>query len=382
MRQRILVLSAATVTLGVLGMGPVHADDHHGKSGHGGKGSVSTNWKGVKPAKGKPVFLRAKLTGDQEVPAAGQSAAGDLDGSGEALVEVKGDRVIFSLRWNGIGAPTLGHIHEGRAGTNGDVKVPLFTTAMPSTVSKAAGTVAVTDKALAQKLRTRPAGFYVNLHDAENPGGAIRGQLAPLNREVNLLGISRAPGLAALMSGGQEVPGDDPAAVGDPDGAAVTFIRPSGNAVSYSVTWVNLTPPTLGHIHKGKAGQNGAVQLPLFTTPIPANIFSVSGAIGNQNRATLAEVRKFPGDFYANIHTAEKKDGAVRGQLIGATSPSGASTPSSASSPSAGGTPTGTDQGGNTATPGAGNGGKGEDEQAHQDLVGTELHGRVQGGQR
>ncbi|MEW2426100.1 CHRD domain-containing protein [Streptomyces nigra] len=314
MRQPIIAASAAAV-LGALTAGPAVAHGGHGD--HGAQTTVKTAAQQITPARGKATFLKARLSGDQEVPTAGQSSAGDEDGSGEALIEVKGDRVIFSLRWSGIGAPTLGHIHEGRAGTNGDVRVPLFTTAMPDTVTKAVGSVTVTDKALAQKLRTNPAGFYVNLHDAANPAGAVRGQLRTLRGQQNPLGLSREAGLAAVMTGGQEVPNEDPAKVGDPDGAAVTFLRPSGSNVGFNMTWVNLTPPTLGHIHKGKFGQNGPVQIPLFTSPIPQNIFSVGGTVGNQDAATVTRIRQNPSNYYSNLHTAEKPEGAVRGQLIG-----------------------------------------------------------------
>ncbi|MFJ6984975.1 MULTISPECIES: CHRD domain-containing protein [unclassified Streptomyces] len=311
-----LALLAASPAAAHGGTGTAHGDGHGG--GHDAQGTVtSVERQQVKPAQGKPTFLRARLSGDQEVPAPGQSHAGDADGSGEALVEVKGDRVIFSLRWNGIGAPTLGHIHQGRAGTNGDVQVGLFTTPMPVTVSKAVGAVSVTDKALAQKLRTDPSGFYVNLHDAANPAGAIRGQLKPLHGLANPLGLSRESGLAAIMSGGQEVPNGDASKVGDPDGAAVAFLRPKGTQVGYNLTWVNLTPPTLAHLHKGRFGQNGPVQVPLFATAIPQNIFSVAGTAVNQDPAVVQRIKQNPGNYYANLHTADKPDGAVRGQLFG-----------------------------------------------------------------
>ncbi|MFJ2264660.1 CHRD domain-containing protein [Streptomyces sp. NPDC087844] len=303
---------------------PVFADgtaDSH--SGHGST-TTSTSTKNSSPknpAKGKAFSFRAALSGDQEVPVAGGPAVGDADGVGEARVEVKGDRVTFSLRWEGITAPTLGHIHEGRAGANGDVKVPLFTTAMPDSVSAAAGAVAVNDAALARRIRTDPSGFYVNLHSKDFPGGAIRGQLKGDRQKVNALGIFDAQGLRAWSDGNQEVPKDASSKVGDPDGHAVTFLRPSGTTVGYSMAWMNITPPTLGHIHKGKLGQNGDVQFPLFTTAVPANIFAITGSVQGQNADTVTRVRQTPGNYYSNIHTSEFADGAVRGQLFGKAAP-------------------------------------------------------------
>ncbi|WP_328760389.1 CHRD domain-containing protein [Streptomyces sp. NBC_00271] len=259
----------------------------------------------------------ANLTGDQEVPVAGGPAVGDKDGSAQALVQVRGDRVTFALAWQGIGAPTLGHIHQGNAGTNGDVKVPLFTSAMPSTLNSAAGQVSVTDAALARQLENEPAHFYVNLHSKQFPGGAVRGQLKRARAHVNPLNIIEGGALHAISDGGQEVPKNDQSKVGDPDGEAITFLHARNNTVDFSMAWVNIAPPTLGHVHQGRFGQNGDVKFPLFTTPVPAGVFAVSGSLVNQDPSAIRQVQNNPGDFYSNLHTPEFPDGAVRGQLFG-----------------------------------------------------------------
>jgi hypothetical protein len=268
------------------------------------------------PAKGPAVFLTAELSGAQEVPVAGAPAVGAPNGKADALVEVKGDRVTFAFTWQGISAPTLGHIHQGAPGVNGPVKVPLFGTAMPDTVSAAAGQVTVSDPALATTLRTDPAGFYVNLHTKEFPGGAVRGQLKPSHKRGNVLSFIHGSGLRSLDSGGQEVPVANGPKVGDPDGAAAAFVNPHGSTVGYSFAWVNIAPPTLGHIHEGRFGQNGAVKVPLFATPIPANIFAISGAAQHVDPALVTQIRRNPLGFYTNLHTTEFPGGAVRGQLF------------------------------------------------------------------
>jgi hypothetical protein len=135
---------------------------------------------------------------------------------------VKGDRVTFALRWKGF-VPSLGHIHQGAKGQNGAVKVPLFGTAMPDTVHSAAGQLAIDDAGLAKGIRTDPGGFYLNLHSAEFPGGAVRGQLKPLHRNVNPLEIIKGGKLRALSNGDQEAPKNETSEVGDPDGHAVTY---------------------------------------------------------------------------------------------------------------------------------------------------------------
>lgn len=300
-----------------------HGDSGHGYSGHGqGSSGPSDNRQAAlqkatpKPAKGPSTFLTAELTGDQEVPTPSGPAVGDRDGKAIALVELKGDRVIFALQWKDIAAPTLGHIHEGQAGVNGGVKVPLFTTAMPATVTAAAGTLSITDAKLVQDIRTNPAGFYVNLHTAEFPGGAVRGQLKPVGKRINPLQIIRGGKLRALANGDQEVPPADGKAVNDPDGFAAAFLQPKGNAVDYSVAWVNIGAPALGHLHQGQFGQNGPVKVSLFTTAVPQNIFAVSGTANDVDPAITSEIRSNPTGFYANLHTEEFPGGAVRGQLL------------------------------------------------------------------
>jgi hypothetical protein len=215
-----------------------------------------------------------------------------------------------------MGAPTLGHVPQGGAGVNGDVKVPLFTTAMPNTLDAAAGQVTLRNPELARQLRERPSDFYINLHNKEFPGGAVRGQLRKVEGLVNPLSVISGSGIQALSDGGQEVPKDDASKVGDADGRAVTFLHLEGTTVGFSMAWMNIAAPTLGHIHAGKFGKNGDVAFPLFATPMPSGVFAVSGTLRGQEEATVEKVQNSPEDFYANLHTAEFPDGAVRGQLF------------------------------------------------------------------
>ncbi|WP_406441817.1 CHRD domain-containing protein [Streptomyces sp. NBC_01613] len=317
MRKFSLAVSATVLATGLFAASPALAHDGHGMRGAGGSAATASATPPQAVSPNEPaVSLIAQLSGDQEVPVKGGPAVGDPDGKAVALVKVKGNRITFALSWNGIDHPTLGHIHEGATGTNGDVKVGLFTTAMPSTVQSAAGQTSVTDAALARQLRTDPADFYVNLHTKEFPGGAVRGQLRTLAKPVNPLSIIRGGKLRALADGGQEVPTGDPKRVGDPDGHAVTFLYPGTGRVGYSVAWVNIGAPLAGHVHQGVLGRNGDVKVPLFVTPVPQNIFAISGTVSVQDPSVLAQIKKAPTGFYANLHTAEFPDGAVRGQLF------------------------------------------------------------------
>jgi hypothetical protein len=111
----------------------------------------------------------AVLTGANEVP-----GPGDPDGVGVAgvVVNVNRGRICYVLAVKKIGPANAAHIHRGVAGVAGDVVVPL----RAPTGGFSADCVAV-DPALAGEIAHNPSGFYVNVHNAEFPAGAIRGQL-------------------------------------------------------------------------------------------------------------------------------------------------------------------------------------------------------------
>ncbi len=115
---------------------------------------------------GRP--LTASLTGGAEVP-----GPGDPDGSGTAklwLNQGQG-RICFSLAWTGIATPTAAHIHRGTSAVSGPVAVGLAVGSQPSCVTGI-------DKALIKDIRQNPHNYYVNVHNADFPLGAIRGQLS------------------------------------------------------------------------------------------------------------------------------------------------------------------------------------------------------------
>lgn len=121
------------------------------------------------PAWGHDVALRADLSADQEVPQPGPAG-----GAGSVDVVVNGDtgQVCYrNLTYQGIGDVTMGHIHRGTAGVAGPVAVNLEL-APGATDGCVQG-----DPAVVQEIEGDPGGFYVNLHTAAFPAGAVRGQL-------------------------------------------------------------------------------------------------------------------------------------------------------------------------------------------------------------
>ncbi|MEW2632020.1 CHRD domain-containing protein [Streptomyces sp. NPDC048389] len=312
MHKRTLAVSAAALALAVTGVVPAVAHDSHG----GGR-STTAQPAAVftKPGHGKAVTFAVVMTGAHEVPDATGAAVNDPDGKAVALMQVKGDRIVFAMQWEGF-VPSQGHIHQGAAGQNGDVKVPLFGTPMPDSLHSAAGHTTFTDAALAKSIVGHPSGFYMNLHSEEFPGGAVRGQLKLLHKNINPLHIIKGGKLRALANGAQEVANNDATKVNDRDGKAVTFLHPKGRTVDFSLAWVDIKAPSAAHIHKGGFGKNGDVVLGFFDKPVPEGLFAVSGRLNDQHAGVVKEIRENPWAFYSNIHTEEFPDGAVRGQLF------------------------------------------------------------------
>ena len=117
--------------------------------------------------------LSAELLGANEVGPAG----GDPDGSGTANVTVnvgKGE-LCYSVSFRNIATPLFGHIHDADAGDNGGVVVTLA--AIAGAQGGVAAGCATVDRALLRDIVKDPSGYYVNVHTAEFPAGAIRGQL-------------------------------------------------------------------------------------------------------------------------------------------------------------------------------------------------------------
>ncbi len=108
----------------------------------------------------------ALLTGAAEVP-----GPGDADGTGLAVITIRGTTVTYTVFHQGIGTPTLAHIHRGAAGTANPPVVDFNINTLLN------GSVTGVSQALIDEIRANPSGFYVNVHTSEFPGGAIRGQL-------------------------------------------------------------------------------------------------------------------------------------------------------------------------------------------------------------
>ena len=113
------------------------------------------------------VDVPVSLTGEQEVPPVKTSATGN------GMFAIAADNTIAgSISTKGVNG-TAAHIHEGAAGKNGAVIIPL--TKSGDTYSVPAGT----KLSAAQADAFKAGNLYVNVHSDANKGGEIRAQLKP-----------------------------------------------------------------------------------------------------------------------------------------------------------------------------------------------------------
>ena len=116
-------------------------------------------------AQAASVKLGATLSGTNE------PGGGDADGAGTFVVEIDPDAgdVCYTVKSTNIAAPTMAHVHAGAAGVNG---APVLTID-----PKGDDECIAAEPAVLKPIVNNPAGFYVNIHTADFPAGAIRGQL-------------------------------------------------------------------------------------------------------------------------------------------------------------------------------------------------------------
>ena len=113
--------------------------------------------------------------------------AGDPDGSGTARISVNPgtQTVCYEIAVAGIAEPVepgpgigAGHIHFGSVTETGDIAVDLDTDFQPTADGFAAsGCEEDVDRDLLVDILMNPENYYLNIHNEEFPGGALRAQL-------------------------------------------------------------------------------------------------------------------------------------------------------------------------------------------------------------
>ncbi len=240
------------------------------------------------------VYLKAILQGSQEVPPNGSMA------SGAVIVTYNMATRLLELNGNYQGltsAVTASHIHSpAAAGVNANVLVSLTNTAGTS-----GGLNVSTTLTALQEADLLGGLMYVNVHNANFPGGEIRGQLSTTTSG------EQTQYLTGLLSGAQEVPANASAALG----GVVVLVDRITNEVTLTGIFTGLTAnASAAHIHGGAAGTNGGVVVGLVVTPATDGTLNGRATVRNSFADSM-----MLGLTYVNVHNASFPGGEIRAQL-------------------------------------------------------------------
>lgn len=135
--------------------------------------------------------LEADLNGRNEIDsdARNKRNVGDPNGRGEAYVfGIDGDDhtlcyvlLVEKIQLVPVGSGMAAHIHEGSESENGPVVAvlagPEDGNAADCLTEGEPGKFPTGEPGIVQRILGHPDDFYINVHNPEYPGGAIRGQL-------------------------------------------------------------------------------------------------------------------------------------------------------------------------------------------------------------
>jgi len=140
-------------------------------------------------------------------------------------------------------------------------------------------------------------------------------QAKPEKNEIFKLQVKGAD-LFAVLSGANEVDRLGNPGVGDPDGSgtAEIYINQGQGTLTYVITVNGIATATAAHIHEAPANMNGPIVVGIMERIEPPSS-GVSSGVVIISKELAKEIRKNPQDYYVNIHNAEFKAGAIRGQL-------------------------------------------------------------------
>lgn len=235
------------------------------------------------------LFAAGRLDGNQVVPPVSTAAGGTF----AVTVDPAAMMLVAHANTTGADDATLAHLHDAYAGVSGGVTIPLTQDA--ADVSHwSAEAVALN----AAQLAAFEAGrLYVNVHTPANPGGEIRGQLAPAPVEV----------LFSTLGGDQEVP----AVTSLANATAASTVDRSNGVITVHLHASGADDASASHVHSGYAGQSGGVLVPLAQDAGDAGHWSVTEA--QLDADGLADYLE--GRLYVNLHTPANPGGEIRGQF-------------------------------------------------------------------
>jgi hypothetical protein len=112
------------------------------------------------------------------------------------------------------------------------------------------------------------------------------------------------PVVVATLHGSSETTNGAPGG----SGTARITLNPKTGEACWTLTYTGIGKPLSAHVHKGAAGEDGPVVIPL------GDVYANKGCVLTPE-ASLAKVSAHPDAYYVNIHTRKQPNGAIRGQL-------------------------------------------------------------------
>ncbi len=235
------------------------------------------------------------LSGLAEKPTALTNSA-----TGDGTLSLEGNRLTFNLRYSGLSsAATAAHIHGPASSTvNAGVMIDLapFNGGAFGTAGTISGSVNLT---VAQRNALLGGSTYINFHTAANPGGEMRGQIAPV-------------AMSSTLSGNNERP--TPLATTGTGSGTFALVR---DRLAVAVTYRNLSSTaTASHIH-GPASLTGTAGVLVPLDPYNGGAYGISGSLSGIAPMTVPQLLNLiDGLTYVNVHTSLNGGGEIRGHIF------------------------------------------------------------------
>ena len=252
-------------------------------------------------AKPSAIPLTAALNGASERP-----TPVTTPGTGFGSFRLEGNNLLFEVTYTNLGSQaTAAHIHgAANTGAGAGVLIDLAPYVIGSfgTRGALAGAIPLTP---AQRALILSSQTYVNIHTGNNPGGEIRGQIAPVTMWASLNGNNERTDSVPTPGTGQST------------------LLLVGNRLWFDVTYRNLVAAgTASHIHApASAFANASVRVDLG--PFNGGAFGTSGSLvgvatlqssGTPNLNDLGSV--IDQMSYINVHSSYRSGGEIRGQIL------------------------------------------------------------------
>jgi glucose/arabinose dehydrogenase len=221
-------------------------------------------------------------------------------GNGAGTLLLEGNLLSFNINYSGLSDVAINsHIHGPTNTTqSAGVLVPLgpFNGGAYGTAGSFSGSVELTTTQRDALLRGLT---YVNIHTPANPGGEIRGQIAPVLMWSSLSGVNE-----------RNTATDTPAT------GAGTFALVR-NQLTMNLTYRDLlSPATASHIHGPASLFQSAGVLVGLDSLNGGGYGSFGGLSGTVPLATSNLLSVIDGSTYINFHTTNYPSGEIRGQIM------------------------------------------------------------------